>query len=192
VDGSSVSLAVDGAEPWRGRTGGDVTDLAFIAEGGAVEISGFALTVGWEDLYLKDGHPEEGWRIEAGRLRHVAQREAWIVKGPALASWLAVVNARLEGDGWYGFGLDPGPRIRLARHGEDWSLGTGEHILPLPGTFDPSIDQQFRLQKVGSRLEVAWEGLDLGALEVPLGPARLAIGAAGGWASFETTRLTAV
>jgi GH43 family beta-xylosidase len=197
VDGSSASLSMDGAELWQGRTGGDVTDLAFVAEGGAVELSGFALTVGWEDLYLEDGNPEEGWRIEAGRLRRVAEGAAWIVKGPALASWLAVVNARLEGDGleedgWYGFGLDPGPRIRLERRGKDWILGTSEHIFPLPGSFDPSVDQQFRLRKVGSRLEIAWEGLDLGGLEVPPGPARLTMGAAGGGASFEATRLTAV
>jgi hypothetical protein len=157
--------------------------------------------VGWEDLYLEDENPAEGWRIEAGRLRYVDETvdedAAWIVKGPALASWLAVVNARLEGDGlekdgWYGFGLDPGPRIRLKRRVKDWILGTGEHILPLPDTFDPSIDQQFRLWKVGSRLEIAWEGLDLGGLEVPPGPARLTIGAAGRGASFETTRLTAI
>jgi len=192
VDGSSVLLSVDGAAPWRGRTGGEIKDLAFAAEGGAVELSGFALTAGWEDLYLEDGNRETGWRVEAGRLRPVNHEAAWIVKGPALVSWLAVVNARLEGEGWYGFGLDPGPRIRLARRGKDWILGTGEHILPLPGSFDPSIDQQFRLRKVGSRLEIGWEGLGLGALEVSPGPARLAMGAAGEGASFEATRLTVV
>jgi len=207
VDGPAVTLSVNGvsvncATPWRGSTGGGVTSLAFLAEGGAVELSGFALTVGWEDLYLKDGDPAEsgwevldgagGWRIEAGRLRRLAEGTAWIAKGPALVSWLAVVNARLEGEGCYGFGPDPGPRILLERSGKDWILGMGEQILPLPATFDPSIDQQFRLWKIADRLEIAWEGIDLGAIQVPSGAARLQIGAAGGSASFEAARLTAV
>jgi GH43 family beta-xylosidase len=202
VDGPALSLSVDGAAPWRGSAGGGVTSLAFAAEGGAVELYGFALTVGWEDLYLKDGDPAEsgwevldgtgGWRIESGRLRHSAERMAWIAKGPPLVSWLAVVNARLEGEGCYGFGADPGPRILLERSGKDWILGAGEQILPLPATFDPSIDQQFRLRKIEDRLEIAWEGIDLGAIQVPSGAARLQMGAAGGSASFEAARLTAV
>jgi hypothetical protein len=203
VDGPAVCLSVDGATPWQERTGGGATGLVFRAEGaGAVELSGLALTVGWEDLFLKDGGPAEsgwevlegagGWRIEEGRLRRVAEGTAWIAKGPALAGWLAVVNARLEGEGGYGFGPDPGPRILLERSGKDWILGAGEQILPLPAAFDPSIDQQFRLRKIADRLEIAWEGTDLGAIEVPSGAARLQIGATGGPASFEAARLTAI
>ncbi|HKI02290.1 MAG TPA: glycoside hydrolase family 43 protein [Thermoanaerobaculia bacterium] len=176
--------------------GAAASSLAFVAQGGAVELSGFALTVGWEDLYIKDGdlagwdvlEGVGGWRIGEGRLHG----EGWIAKGPALEAWLAVVNVRLEGEGWLGFGADPGPRLILSRRGKDWILGTGEQIFPLPGAFDPSIDQQFRLRKSGNRLEIAWETLDLGSLEIPAGPARLAIGAAGRYASFEATRLTAI
>ncbi|HEV2853743.1 MAG TPA: glycoside hydrolase family 43 protein [Thermoanaerobaculia bacterium] len=171
-----------------------VADIADIADIDTVQLSGLAITVGWEDLFLEyrgwDG--ADGWRVESGRLWPGGADPSWIAKGPALEPWLAVVNARLEGEGWYGFGLDPGPRFVLSRRREGWILDTGEQNLPIPASFDPAIDQQFRLRKTGDRLEVAWEGTVLGTVPVPPGPARLRIGAAAGSASFEAARLTAL
>ena len=173
--------------------GTDITAISFVAEGGTVELSGFALTAGWEDLFLEErGWEGDGWRVEEGRLCHSGAGPSWIAKGPALGSWLAVANTRLDGEGWYGLGLDPGPRFVLARRGPDWSLGTREQIFPLPAAFDPTIDQQFRLKKTGDRLEIAWEGTVLGTVPVPPGPARLIVGAVGRSASFEAVRLTAI
>ncbi len=184
VEGEGLTVVLHGNEERSSRAGpglfrleedgADVTAISFVAGDGRVELSGFALTVGWEDLFLE------------GRL----YPRPWITKGPAFGSWLAVVNARLEGEGWYGFGLDPGPRLILARGGKDWILDTGEQNFLLPAAFDPAIDQQFRLTKIDDRLEIAWEGTVLGTVPVPPGPARLTIGSAGGSASFEAVRLT--
>lgn len=165
--------------------GNGVTAISFLAEGGTVELSGFALTVGWEDLFLED----RGWagRIADGRL----YPHSWTARGPAFDSWLAVVNARLDGEGWYGFGLDPGPRFVLSRRDGGWILDTGEQVFTIPTGFDPSIDQQFRLRKTSDHLEIAWEATVFGTVPVPPGPARLRIGSAGA-ASFEAARLTAL
>lgn len=206
VEGEGLTIVLHGNEERSSRVGtglfrleedgNGVTAISFVADianTGPVELSGFALTVGWEDLFLEDRRWEgaEGWRVEAGRL-HAGDGPSWIAKGPALGSWLAVVNARLDGEGWYGFGLDPGPSLVLSRRREGWILDTGEQNFPIPTSFDPSIDQQFRLRKTEDRLEIAWEGTVLGTVPVPPGPARLRIGAAAGSASFEAARLTAL
>ena len=39
-------------------------------------------------------------------------------------------------------------------------------------------------------MEIAWEGLRLGTVEVPPGPARVALAAIRGSASFEAVRVT--
>ena len=203
IEGEGLEIVLHGNQERSLRAGtglfrlevdeADVTAISFMATRGPVELSGFALTVGWEDLFLNDRGWEGAadWRIDSGRLRYTGNGTSWIAKGPALESWLAVVNARLEGEGGYGFGLDPGPSLFLSRRDGGWILDTGEQVFTIPTGFDPSIDQQFRLRKTSGHLEIAWEGTVLGTLPVPPGPARLRIGAAAG-ASFEAARLTAI
>jgi GH43 family beta-xylosidase len=61
---------------------------------------------------------------------------------------------------------------------------------PLPSGFDPAIDQQFRLRRVEGRVEISWEGLALGSVEVPPGPVRIGMATPRGRASFETVRVS--
>jgi GH43 family beta-xylosidase len=206
VDGPRVSASRDeGAPFWRGRIGGNAASLALVAEGGVAEFSGFALTAGWEDLFEEDGDPavfgwevlEGVWRIAKGRLH--GEGISWIAKGPALGSYLAVVNARLEGGEGYvvapALAGSAGPRIALELQDQGWILksrGAIEYIFPLPAAFDPVIDQQLRFRKAGGEVEIAWEGLRLGTVEAPPGPARVGMGAVRGSASFEAVRVTAL
>lgn len=202
VDGPRVSLAVDDvAARWRGSLSGLVTALALRTESLAAEFSGFAVTVGWEDLFLGDGEawqPAAGWRVEGGRLiSPAAASTLW--RGPALDSYELVVNARMEEDGTTGWVIHPaveegggGPRVVLRRLGEGWGLCIGEKILRLPSDFDPFVDQQFRFRKNEARTEIAWEGYALGALEVSTGPGSIGLGTAGARVSFEAVRVTAL
>ncbi|HEY0515440.1 MAG TPA: glycoside hydrolase family 43 protein [Thermoanaerobaculia bacterium] len=202
VDGRRVSLSLDEAPFFQGPIEGSVTGVSLTARDAPAGFSGFSLTRGWEDRFEADGDPaargwesgEGSWRIEGGRLR--GEGESWIAKGPAFASCLAVINARLEsGDGYAFAPGDAGPRIELERGSGGWSLrtrGAIEHIFPLPAAFDARTDQQFRFSKVGAGLEIAWEGLRLGEIRVSPGPARVRLMAGGGSASFEAVRVTAL
>ncbi|HEX3557117.1 MAG TPA: glycoside hydrolase family 43 protein [Thermoanaerobaculia bacterium] len=191
---------------------GPATGVALVAEGAAVEFSGFALTVGWEDRFEQDAEPAAlgwevldggDWRIEEGELvgfSEMTSTVSWIARGPALESYELVVNARLiDGSPEDGFGIAPaldsagtGPRLLLARQAPGgWALLAGEQIFHLSTAFDPFIYQQFRFRRAGTKVEIAWEGLPLGAVEVPPGPARIGLGARGA-AWFDAVRVTAI
>jgi len=209
VVGPRIAASLDeGAPFFQGILEGSVTGLSLTALETPAEFSGFALTAGWEDLFEEDGDPGASgwetaggsWRIEGGRLRgEGGGAEAWIAKGPALDSYLAVINARLESGEGYAFAFaefgDKGTRIALQQGSAGWSLrsfGAIEQIFPLPAAFDARIDQQLRFRKVGGVMEVAWEGLRLGEIRVFPGPVRLGLAAGRGSASFEAVRITAL
>jgi GH43 family beta-xylosidase len=199
VDGLRVSLSHGGAPFWRGRMAAPAAGLALCATREPAEFSGFSLTLGWEDLFEEDGDPADlGWEILAGswtvRNGRLAGEAGAIAKGPRLGSYLAVINARLEAGEGYAFtpAGDEGPRIELERRGTAWHLRTVEQIFPLPPSFDPAIDQQFRFRKTEGELAIAWEGLHLGAIEAPPGPARIGMAVPRGAASFEAVRVTAL
>jgi len=203
VDGCRARSSLEDGPGARWEFHGNAAGISLIAGEAPAEFSGFALTAGWEDLFEEDGDPgalgweilDGGtWRVEKGRLH--GEGTSWIAKGPALGSYLAVINVRLDqGDG-YAFapalaGAE-GPRIHLERRGTEWTLRKGEQVFTLPMVFDPFIEQQFRFRKIGGEMGIAWEGLQLGAVEVPPGPARVALAAIRGVASFEAVRVTAL
>jgi GH43 family beta-xylosidase len=215
VDGFRAAVRLDeAAAAWRGRIGGAAAGIALVAAGISAECAGLALTAGWEDLFLEDGDPsafgwdtlegEGDWRVEAGRLRlRAAGKTAWIAKGPALADYELAVNVRLDEEGEGGYGIapavgegDPGPRLTLERRGADGralvARGAEERVFSLPAPFDPFTDQHFRFRRVGKKVDIAWEGVPLGSLEGPAGPARPALGTRGTAVSFEAIRLTAL
>ena len=119
---------------FEAKLAGPVTGVALVAEGKAVELSGLALTAGWEDRFEQDAEPAAlgwevldgnggDWRIEGGELVGFCDKISWIARGPALESHELVVNARLiDGSPDNGFGIAPaldhagaGPRLLLAR-----------------------------------------------------------------------------
>jgi GH43 family beta-xylosidase len=200
VDGLRVSLSHDGAPFWRGRMAARAAGLALCATGEPAEFSGFSLTLGWEDLFEEDGDPAAlGWEVLAGRWtvrdgRLAGELGGAIAKGPLLGSYLAVINARLEAGEGYAFtpAGSEGPPVELERRGTAWSLRAVEQIFPLPSSFDPAIDQQFRFRKTGGEVEIAWEGLPLGTVGASPGPARVGMATPRGAASFEAVRVTAL
>jgi GH43 family beta-xylosidase len=203
VDGCRARSSLEDGPGARWEFHGSAAGISLVAGETSAEFSGFALTAGWENLFEEDGDPGPlgweildggAWRVEKGGLH--GEGTSWIAKGPALGSYLAVINVRLEqGDG-YAFAPalagTEGPRIRLERRGTGWTLRKGEQVFTLPAVFDPSIEQQFRFRKIGGGMEIAWEGFQLGAVEVPPGPARLALAAIRGSASFEAVRVVAL
>ncbi|HET9208840.1 MAG TPA: glycoside hydrolase family 43 protein [Thermoanaerobaculia bacterium] len=203
VDGHRVSFSHGGAPFWRGRMAAHAAGLALCATGEPAEFSGFSLTLGWEDLFEEDGDPaglgweilQGSWTVRDGRLW--GEAGGAIAKGPLLGSYLAVINARLEAGEGYVFtpAMPAGsedPRIELERHGTAWCLRAIEQIFPLPSSFDPAIDQQFRFRKEEGTVEIAWEGLRLGTGEAPPGPTRVGMAVPRGAASFEAVRVTAL
>ncbi|HEY4596355.1 MAG TPA: glycoside hydrolase family 43 protein [Thermoanaerobaculia bacterium] len=199
VDGLRVSFSHGGAPFWRGRMAARAAGLALCATREPAEFSGFSLTLGWEDRFEEDGDPAAlGWEVLAGswavRNGRLTGEAGAIARGPLLGSYLAVINARLEAGEGYVFtpAGDQGPRVELERRGTAWCLRAIEQIFPLPSSFDPAIDQQFRFRKVEGEVEIAWEGLHLGAMEAPPGPARIGMATPRGAASFEAVRVTAL
>ncbi|HYG63187.1 MAG TPA: glycoside hydrolase family 43 protein [Thermoanaerobaculia bacterium] len=213
LDGTRVRLAMDGVDlPWTGRLAAPAHGVSLLADGSATELAGFALTVGWEELFVEECDATGlGWqplhsgsqeKVTGGRLL-LASGHSLLVRGPALSSYLLVVNARLDEPadrGWTvhpaaGSG-DPGPGLTLERRDGGWALAArdaaGERLFPLPESFDPSMDQQLRCRREGSRVMVEWEGLRLGEVTAPPGPSRIGIGTAGGAVSFEMVRVTAL
>ena len=183
VDGIRGSFTLDGALLWQGRLERPADRLALATGHDAAEFSGFALTAGWEDLFVEEG----------GRLRVTGSE---IFRGPAFVDYELVVNARLvEKSGVWTIApaLDgeSGPRLCLERREGMWtlvSLGPGEQIFPLPVFFDPFRDQQLRFRKAGGSIEVSWEGQALGSVLAPEGATRIGLG--GTAASFEMVRVT--
>jgi GH43 family beta-xylosidase len=214
VDGVRASLAVDGAPRWRGRLPRPAAAVALAAERTAAEFSGFALTLGWEELFLEDGDAAGlGWevaggeaRVSGGRLRLLPGAGiVRIARGPAFAHSTLTVNARLDEEtesSVGGYRIFPageeGSQVALERPSGRWVLAVrdreGSRVLPLPEAYDPRIDQQLRFRRDGEKIDIAWEGLALGSAAAPAGSsshAGIALEAEGAAVSFEAVRLTA-
>jgi GH43 family beta-xylosidase len=191
VDGPRVRLALDDLPLWSGRLASppSTPEVALLAGGGPAAFSGFATTLGWEDLFYPEaGDPAElGWEVLAGTWRRTGRSllgeategEGAIAKGPLFADYELVVNLRLlpgaaAGGGWgiqpARTAAEPGPLLALFRTDPGWSLavrGAGpERLLPLPAGFDPALFQQFRCEKVDGCLAISWEDHLLGKIDV--------------------------
>ena len=77
------------------------------AERVAAAFSGFALSDGWQDLFAElnvepvdlgwQTQDAEGWGVAEQQLRFAGQLQSSIAKGPPLAEYELVVNARIVG-----------------------------------------------------------------------------------------------
>ncbi|MCU0495394.1 MAG: glycoside hydrolase family 43 protein, partial [Chloroflexaceae bacterium] len=185
--------------------------LVLCTSGTAAAFAGFALTLGWEDLFDEDGPAEAwgwqgggaGWHVAAGELQGESPHgEALLTRGPAVEDYELVVSARLAGDGG-SYGIAPalqpdgsGPRLRLAPHAGGWALhgrsGSDEGVFPLPPAFNPQLHQHFRFHKHGTQLTLAWENQMLGQFTVSAGPAYVGLLVANGAAAFDMVRVAVV
>jgi GH43 family beta-xylosidase len=207
VDGPQVRLSLDnGRLRWRGLCANAPSSVALRTHGGSAAFAGFALTVGWEDLF--DG-PESvaelGWLDEAGAWRiegqalHCAPEAlpARIVKGPELTSYEFVVSARLGGAGGYGFlpAAQPGhpyPLVAIEQVPGGWALvchsDSGARRSLLPTSFDPHTPQLWRIRRAGEQISIAWESHPVCVMRTPAEPARVGLWASGA-AAFDTVRV---
>jgi arabinan endo-1,5-alpha-L-arabinosidase len=113
VDRRLVKVEIDhGQWRWEGFLSEEAGAVALVTQGMAAAFAGFAVTVGWEDLFARTKTaqtPEEyGWQFKAGEWS-ISNRQLWqmdehalralIVKGPLLESYELVINAGLAGEG---------------------------------------------------------------------------------------------
>ncbi|HSE97159.1 MAG TPA: glycoside hydrolase family 43 protein, partial [Blastocatellia bacterium] len=150
VDGSFASISLDGATVrWSGRVDARAAGVALFAREAGGAFAGFALTAGWQDLFVREGldaaetgweitEGEPRWSIKDGRLCYLMEGDqakgesepGVIAKGEAFESYELIVNARLvdySGKGGYGFypamGADgSGPLYTVERASDGWSL----------------------------------------------------------------------
>ncbi len=218
VDGMHVKIALDDvAVHWQGRLDVQAISVALLTQGMPAAFAGFALTVGWQDLFMQQGvdpaeigwhvrNAEGDWRIGERQLWHtnLQGQHAIIAKGTPLVSYELVLNARLDHalpGGCYGFypalGSDGhGTLLTVERSEAGWVLlwhGTaGTHAFPLPMGFDPSIYQQFRFCKQHGRLMIQYEALVLGEIEVPHEATQVGLYAHQAVAAFDMVRVMAI
>ncbi len=218
VDGTHVKIALDNvAARWQGSLGVQPSSISLLTQDIPAAFAGFALTVGWQDLFMQQGvapaeigwhtrNAEGDWQINDQQLWHtnLQGQHAVIVKGPLLGSYELVLNARLDRalpGGCYGFypalchdGY--GALLTVERSEAGWALlwhGTaGRHAFPLPTDFDPSVYQQFRFRKQNGRLMVQYAAQVLGEIEVPHVETQVGLYVHQALAAFDMVRVTAI
>jgi GH43 family beta-xylosidase len=219
VNGLEVSLCVDDQTIcWRGRVMRPPDQIALVADQMAAAFAGFALTVGWQDCFESgvtlaelgwESNSPSDWTLQARQLIFAnPDGEDLLHKGPSLAAYDLVVNARLDrssDQGRYGvsrYGIAPalsaggaGPLLTIEPAGAGWAAvwqagGTAQRF-PLPASFDPTVYQQFRFRKEHGRLVIHWEQHEIGVMPVTIEPTRIGLYGCRA-AAFDMVRVTAI
>lgn len=216
VDGCLVDLSLDGTVArWRGHLKTSASGVGLFTLHMSAAFAGFAVTVGWEDLFMqpnatlmdlgwKAREGETGWRLDSRALWYAGACGAasTLMKGPLMDSYEMVVNARLasedSADACYGFypSLDSnglGPRLSLERCGDGWAVlgdeAAGHCVFPLPPDFDPFDYQPFRFRKQGEHLTIQWGAQALGDIRAPGEKTRPGLYARGAAIAFDMVRV---
>jgi hypothetical protein len=189
--------------------------LALEAHNLAADWAGFSLTTGWQEEFTDDQatSAELGWRIVQGQAdlalsgqelhcRSRGDQPAVLVKGPAYASYEAVVNLRLLEPPavGHGYGLclwadaASAMTLMLSKTTAGWTLhsAAGQPDLILPATFDPTQTQQFRLRVEAGLLTISCEATLLGQLPLALPPSRLGLVVPAAGLALDLVRMTAL
>jgi hypothetical protein len=219
ADGPHVLLSIDDVVlRWEGRLCGPPSGVALVTSESAAAFTGFALSVGWEELFMQQGRGlrERGWQATGSASDwYLEDQQMWCAntqspdsfttKGPSLESYELVVNAKLHEEtaagGCYGFypavrAEALGPLVTVEGTGDGWSLvlteAAGRSACRLPGAFDPRIHQQFRFRKGRGRLTLQWEAEVLGETDAPLEATRVGLHVRRAVAAFDMVRVTAL
>jgi hypothetical protein len=187
--------------------------VALRTNGRAAAFAGFALTIGYEDLFDEPVAPEAfgwhvrsgQWSLDSGELRgEPGEGDALIVKMHALDEYELVVATRAVQAGaprLYAVypavrGEDVGPALLVERGERGWDAvwreAGEERRHRLPATFDPMQHQQWRFRRQGGQIEVAWESHLIGRFSAERGAAAAGLAACDGPALFEMVRATAL
>ena len=209
VNARHISFALDDKRIWQGVADAAIERVRLIGATTTATFAGFALTVGYEDLFTDNPRDlaafgwrgDTDWRVADNALGYDGDGAATITKTIALTDYELVVNASIKnGAGSYGIhpALDAdgsGVLCRVA-HGADGyrlvaEMGGMAQSFALAADFDPTEYQQFRFRKVGGRLTVEHETAFLGTLTVADIPSRVGLYATGA-AAFEMVRVSAL
>lgn len=215
VDGCKVKITLDEATlKFERLTSKNSHQIAFLAENMRAAFSGFALTEGFEDLLDWKGFEIEkyGWErlsengdclAENGQMTFSNQSEtdAVIVKGKAAKNFEFAANIRLiqtfGEDSDFGFLLlnqndEEISRFSVIEKDGVFYLTDGSNSLDvvLPETFHAEDFHQFCFLKVGEKLCIRLEGLDLAEITVVDGEIRIAVFCRRSEIALEMVRLT--
>lgn len=186
--------------------------VSLITHNSIAAFSGFALTVGWENLFEDHNLDlvdlgwqtyDSSWCVENQEL--ICKNNdgfSLITKSHLMDSYEFVVNAKVGNEhGYYGFYPaflpdDYGLFVTVERDNARWVLKikneTDSQLFPLPENFDATVYQQFRFLKISGRLHISNELFEI--CEVETFPASTQIGlySLNGAAAFDMVRVTRV
>ena len=214
ADGHFIDIKLNGLPLKRTAALEFACDRFYIETKNAqIEIRGFALTQGFEDLFEREGDAfaELGWNkigtvdaeVSGGELRMSTSgdQEGFVWRGEAVHSFDFAANIRSEGNesegGVFGFAvLDKNGavtrRFDIRRVDEQAVLSDtlgGTH-LPLPFSYQGESHRQFRFIKLGDRLRVESEEHLLAEIETDSSPAAIGIFTKGATVAAEMVRWT--
>lgn len=217
VNGLQAALRIDeGSVRWQGTLSAKAETVSLSTQNAAATFAGFALTVGWQDLFVQSSSDpaETGWQVESGdwlvangqlQQRDPNASEARIVKVLPLTAYELVFNVRLvtgpEPNSSYGISLHSGQPgngllLMIRRTKKGWSLVADNSVetqtLPLSEDFDPHEFQQFRCRKEGRKLQLSLLAQPLGAIECEAETTQIELVSQQAAVGFEMVRVTAL
>lgn len=218
VGGAQVRVALDERPvKWEYKPDVQWESVALFTSYASAAFRGFALTRGWQDLFMEaqsspgllgwKANDEDGrWRVAENQLWHSGsdKLDSVITKEALAGAYELVVNAKIFGDitadGCFGFlpALEgqSGPLLSVVRIGEGWILrcerSASNSDFYLPDDFDPFVYNQFRFRKQNEQLLVQYESQVIGAIVVPKTAKRVGLYASGLVVAFDMVRVTAL
>jgi hypothetical protein len=181
VDGSLVHVALDDVLlRWQGQIKKMPTAVALQTDNMAAAFAGFAITQGWEELFLDDQLGERGWRGSGWRMgdRIVtnAEEATPLMKDVPSGPYELIVNARIDQAAPNGLlGIVPAAdrnghalHIIIKRADQGWVLDNDVPNLErhlLPASCDLSQFQQFRFLLHNRQLRISWENHEICVVE---------------------------
>jgi GH43 family beta-xylosidase len=181
VDGALVHVALDDVLlRWQGQIKTTPTAVALQTDNMAAAFAGFAITQGWEELFLDDQLGERGWRGSGWRIGDGivtnAEEATPLMKGAPSEPYELVVNARIDQAVPNGLlGIVPAAdrnghalHISIKRADQGWALDTDVPNLErhlLPASCDLSQFQQFRFLLHNRQLRISWENHEICVIE---------------------------
>jgi GH43 family beta-xylosidase len=207
VDYSLVQIRLDDVLlHWQGQIETTPTAVALQTDNMAAAFAGFAITQGWEELFLDRQLGERGWRgsgwhVGEGIITNTEEATPLMKEAPS-EPYELTVNARIDQaalDGRLGIvaaadSNGQALRITIERAGDGWSLGSAhvpamERYL-LPSSCDLSQFQQFRFRLHNGQLRISWENHEICLIEGFIASSAVGVFAEQTTVAFDMVRVT--
>jgi hypothetical protein len=192
VDGSLVHIALDDVFlRWQGQITSAPSAVALQTDEMAAAFAGFAVTGGWEELFLDSQLEERGWRgsgwhVGDGIVTNGAEATPLIKDSPP-EPYELIVNARIDQTAPEGLlGIVPAVNanghalsVTIKRTDQGWALDSADAPnlgrCPLPASCNLSQFQQFRFRLLKGQLRISWENHEICVLEGVTGAAEVGV-----------------